>query len=158
MDSFNLVPATVEQKLDGHRREVNCFHIDKDILVAGGKDRRLTFWSLSRGKLLHSVDEAHSRLITSIRVKDNLAISSSRDKSIKVWRMFPHPNHAEPESSFQVDLLHTLTGHQHSVWTIDINENFLVSGSADRTIRVWRLEADDQFVPHCQFSEHHQGT
>ncbi len=64
----------------GHRREINAFDVDETarLLVAAGRDRRLTFWDApsrrvgtgigsGSGRMLCKVDEAHSRLITAVR-------------------------------------------------------------------------------------------
>jgi WD40 repeat protein len=51
------------------------------------------------------------------------------DKTIKLWRLGDGK------------LLHTLTGHSESVWSVafSLNGQTLASGSYDRTIKLWNL-------------------
>ena len=37
---------------------------------------------------------------------------------------------------------HTIFYHNHSVWSIDICKNYLISASADQTLCVWQKEAN----------------
>ena len=66
--------------LIGHRREVTCLAYDAktNIAVAGGRDRCLTAWNVLKGVLIASNRDSHERLITSIKIYENSAFSSSR--------------------------------------------------------------------------------
>lgn len=39
--------------------------------------------------------------------------------------------------------LHTLVGHQGGVWCCAVQDDHIVSGSTDRTLRVWRLSSGE---------------
>ena len=70
--------------LKGHRREITCLDFDKEkkIVVAGGRDRILTTWNVESksypGTLLQTRNDAHERLITSVKIYKNCVFSSSR--------------------------------------------------------------------------------
>ncbi|NES05801.1 MAG: WD40 repeat domain-containing protein, partial [Okeania sp. SIO2F4] len=57
-------------------------------------------------------------------------ISGGADKRIKVWNM---------ETGEVID---TLTGHSKDVNSVAIsaNDNTIVSGSSDNTVKIWRCE------------------
>ena len=43
---------------------------------------------------------------------------------------------------FNLNLLQTLLGHHgHSVWDVDVRNNFLVTASADKFLNVWRNDS-----------------
>ena len=131
--------------MEGHRRDVTCIAVDDEIIVTGGKDRILCFWRTSDGKVIRRFVDAHDRLITHIKAKGNLIATSSRDRSVKIWRYVPHEN--------DIYSVVTLIGsdQRHSVWSIDFNHKYLVSGSADNKIRVWPRFTDDECLFHPDF-------
>eukprot|EP00293_Proteomonas_sulcata_P014172 CAMPEP_0184299152 /NCGR_PEP_ID=MMETSP1049-20130417/9818_1 /TAXON_ID=77928 /ORGANISM="Proteomonas sulcata, Strain CCMP704" /LENGTH=150 /DNA_ID=CAMNT_0026609509 /DNA_START=242 /DNA_END=691 /DNA_ORIENTATION=+ len=62
-------------------------------------------------------------------------VSGSNDCTIKVWRL-PKFRHEEWEC------YKTLRGHSGAVLSVILHNNFLISGSADRTIRLWSFTAE----------------
>ncbi|CAF0731116.1 unnamed protein product [Didymodactylos carnosus] len=56
-------------------------------------------------------------------------VSGSQDRTCKIWKL---PN---------CDLQATLTGHSSSIFGVDINveQTIVATGSADKTIRLWRV-------------------
>ena len=61
--------------------------------------------------------------------------TSSRDRKVKMWRIDETKDHSK---TYSIDLQQTIEGHVHSVWAVDCSLEYLVAGSADKTIRVWR--------------------
>jgi U3 small nucleolar RNA-associated protein 13 len=62
-----------------------------------------------------------------------MLISAAQDKTIRIW------------SVAEGKLMHTLTGHKRGVWSLACvreQEAILASGSADRTVKLWRLCED----------------
>jgi len=64
-----------------------------------------------------------------VKIRGQTLASSSRDRIVKVWSI----------DGETLNLKQKLLGHGHSVWTVDFNANFLVSGSADHKVHFWRL-------------------
>ena len=52
-----------------------------------------------------------------------------------MWRIDETKDHSK---TYSIDLQQTIEGHVHSVWAVDCSLEYLVAGSADKTIRVWR--------------------
>jgi U3 small nucleolar RNA-associated protein 13 len=78
---------------------------------------------------------AHSDTVLSIDAIDDLLISSSKDKTIKLWKL------KEKDSSYQ--LIGTFTGHLESVGCVALapkTTSFFISGSVDKSIKVWSLK------------------
>ena len=102
------------------------------------------------GKIVAYVNNAHERLITSLKFLTNsnnlndkstdvpkpiLLFSSSRDRTVKMWSLNCDKT---PTKNWSICLEQTIEGHVHSVWDIDCTPEYLVAGSADKSIRVWK--------------------
>ena len=129
----NEYDLPILNELCGHRREVNCIDLDPSahLAVAGGQDRNLSLWDLKLGTLIKLEKAAHSRLITSVKIRKSI-FSASRDRSVKVWNL--------PD----LQLLQVLKGyHDHSVWAVDISacNNLLITASADKSMNVWETNS-----------------
>ena len=96
------------------------------------------------------MNDAHERLITSLKFLSNignlnnkntcepkqiLLFSSSRDRAVKMWSL-----NCDKKSTkiWNISLEQTIEGHVHSVWDLDCTADYLVAGSADKSIRVWK--------------------
>ena len=75
---------------------------------------------LGKSKVL----EGHAWSVTSAYLKDNLIISSSLDKTIRIWDINTG------------DCLKVLEGHKYSVYSVFVKDNLIISGSGDNTIRI----------------------
>jgi WD40 repeat protein len=107
-------------------------HRDKKLLISGGKDAYLRFWSLTDNfKLIREIP-AHNFAIYDIKRCDNFYATASRDKSIKLW---------DPRS---FDLLEKLAIPGHQAHKNSVNallwlekQKILCSVSDDRSIILW---------------------
>ena len=70
--------------------------------------------------------EGHNWAIFCLRlVSRNLLVSASYDSSIKLWNLV------------NGRCINTLNGHTSSILCIDANEDYIYSGSHDKTIKIW---------------------
>lgn len=65
--------------------------------------------------------------------------SGSSDRSIMVWK--------KEEVGKQIAFVEALSGHQGAVLSLYTLRDFLVSGSEDRTLRIWRGNITNGY--HC---------
>ncbi|PWA27224.1 hypothetical protein CCH79_00013900 [Gambusia affinis] len=70
----------------------------------------------------------HTGGVWSSQMRDNIIISGSTDRTLKVWN-------AETG-----ECIHTLYGHTSTVRCMHLHEKRVVSGSRDATLRVWDIE------------------
>lgn len=90
----------------------SCFH--QGTLYSAGSSK----------SILPSILHAHSDNICHLSSYNNYLLSSSWDCSIKLWK--------------DLVLVRSFTGHKAAVWSsICLDENRLISASADRTIKVY---------------------
>ena len=106
----------------------------KKIIISGGADGMIRCWSFD-GKELYAFP-AHKGAIYDLQINDKYLFSSSRDKSIKVWKLedlshlktIERPKHAS---------------HTHSINSISLlNDHTLVSAGDDRRIILWEITTE----------------
>ncbi|KAG9727687.1 WD40 repeat-like protein, partial [Aureobasidium melanogenum] len=141
-----------------HIASVLCLQFDErpeqDIVVSGGSDSFVVIWQFSTGRIIRKMDDAHTESVLNLRFDDDLLITCSKDKTIKIWNrrevfvdsdIIPavakrqleigHPMNPIKEYS----LLLTLLGHGAAVNAIQMHQGQIVSASGDRTIKAWDI-------------------
>ncbi|XP_071452025.1 autophagy-related protein 16-1 isoform X2 [Hetaerina americana] len=130
------VPTGVVLRFDAHDGEVNAVKwspVDR-LLATGGADRKVKLWDVSKG-----VSESRGILVGSNAAvmsvdfdsTGTLILGSSNDFASRVWTVADQR------------LRHTLTGHCGKVLAAKFlgEPSKVVSGSHDRTLKVWDLRS-----------------
>ncbi|MDB4161650.1 hypothetical protein N9772_04725 [Bacteroidia bacterium] len=123
----------VQNTLMGHTNSVFALAlIDQNTLVSTGRDAIIRVWDITIGKEVHSV-AAHDYQAKSLSYNGTTLLSSSMDKTIKLW-------------SDKLDLLKVIDierygGHTNCINKVEwIDENMFVSCSDDRSLLLWKVE------------------
>lgn len=113
------------------------YHPDNERFISGGRDAHLNIWNLNNFEKIDS-KPAHWFTINDIvfNPPGTLFATASRDKTIKIW---------DAKTFELLKVLETIRdkGHLNSVNTLywsDYN-NYLISGSDDRSIIVWNIKS-----------------
>ncbi len=105
-------------------------HNDTFVLITGGKDGSVRWWSLPKGRALRRSrhhKQAVNRLVTS--PDGQLLVSGSEDSTLHLWQV-------EDGTA-----LARLSGHKGAIWDVAISSDsrLVASASHDHTIRLWTL-------------------
>lgn len=126
--------------LHKHNGMVRCvaFTPDGRMIATGGDDRKILFWDLMRRQvaIALSLDDTAAHSLVLSRNGQTLVTGSYR--KIKVWH---NPPQTKTKNLKDAQPLHTLMGHSHIVSSLAMSadDQLLVSGSWDCTIKIWYL-------------------
>ena len=129
-DAKNREPnATIEL----HNNEVSSIvALSEDSFLVGTATGHLGSFGHRAGRALQEVavvHDAHDGVITALVAKNGLVVSTSNDRTAKVWDM---------ESLKPLSTLN----HGHSVLAVDVDSHFIVTGCTEGEIRVYRNGED----------------
>lgn len=99
-------------------------------LVSSGVDSSLKIWDYNSGALLNSFNHPNGLIINAILVLDEFRIITSNSQfELELWDLK------------KKSIAKTLVGHKGLVNKLALlNENIILSGSADKTVKLWNLE------------------
>ncbi|XP_037630689.1 protein Atg16l2 isoform X1 [Sebastes umbrosus] len=129
------VPARALHVLEAHEQGINAvrFSSSSQLLATGGTDTVIKLWEVRAGSLTHRASlDGSTEGITCIEFDPTglRILAASYDKSALLWRL----DDSVPKL--------TLTGHSRKVTAARFSGclHQVVTGSADRTIRLWDLQ------------------
>ncbi|MEC4850881.1 MAG: DnaJ domain-containing protein, partial [Jaaginema sp. PMC 1079.18] len=107
-----------------------AFHPNKPIIASAGDDKTINLWDLNTNKLIYSFF-GHTRPVYALAFhpSGNTLIAGDFNNQITSWNL---------KTRFYRNFEnHHRTSHDGLVYTVACNQNYLVSGSADKTLRLW---------------------
>ncbi|KAM9981122.1 hypothetical protein ACTFIY_003438 [Dictyostelium cf. discoideum] len=127
-----MLPSKAKKRWTGHNSEIYCmaFNSIGNLLATGGGDKCVKVWDVISGQQKSTLLGASQSIVSvSFSPNDESILGTSNDNSARLWN-------TELGRS-----RHTLTGHIGKVYTGKfINSNRVVTGSHDRTIKLWDLQ------------------
>ena len=153
--------------LRGHQDSVYCIRQDDGVgtgtagkLVSGSRDRTIRVWDVETGTCKHIL-KGHGASVLSLQYDDQILVSVSSDGQVFVWDfasilaaqkpVTPAATEDSTSTKVQIDpecgaLVHNrsdrvqciLRDHSSAVLDVVFDENWIVTGSKDATVRVWR--------------------
>ncbi|KAI8855020.1 WD40-repeat-containing domain protein [Chytridium lagenaria] len=125
------LPNVIVKRSPMHESDINCIQISRDgnLIATGSNDKKLILTDAKTGNVRTSLIGSLQALVsTSFSHDGELVLGTSNDHSTKIW------------SISTSRLKHTLTGHIGKVFAAKFtNTNRVISGSHDRTLKVWDL-------------------
>ena len=120
---------------------------DRDIIVSGSHDRTVRVWDAVTGDAVGAPLAGHDGSVTAVtmgRAGDrDIIVSGSRDHTVRVWDAVTGDPLGAPLTGHD----HSLTDYIDSVTAVAVgragNRDVIVSGSDDKTVRVWDAVTGD---------------
>ncbi|PWN25228.1 WD40 repeat-like protein [Jaminaea rosea] len=147
--SVSLLPSEPSQP--GHTE--NVLSIDAsasgNLLVSGSKDRTARIWAPRDGEWrCIAVAEGHAECVGAVGFSRKVwpdeelprfLVTASQDRTVKVWDLSPLAN--ATSSPLRLRSLVTLRVHDKAINSLEVapNDSLLVTGSQDRTAKVFKL-------------------
>jgi len=113
--------------LKGHHDRVTGLELIGKGLMSVSEDGSIRTWNLEK-QILLACNKEHQGAITGLTMVKCLFATSSRDKTIKVWK---------PKETGELALLHTSFGHESPVESLKVDHLRIVSGGSDHTVKVF---------------------
>eukprot|EP00039_Didymoeca_costata_P012895 m.188358 g.188358 ORF g.188358 m.188358 type:complete len:484 (-) comp15616_c0_seq3:1875-3326(-) len=110
----------------GHEGSVLCLQFDDHKIISGSSDATVIVWDINTGQPLHRLRD-HSQSVLHLKFNDTRLVTCSKDKKIIVWTITQDHYIKENE----------LLGHRAAVNVVEFDDQYIVSASGDRTIRLW---------------------
>ncbi|OCK86166.1 WD40 repeat-like protein [Lepidopterella palustris CBS 459.81] len=129
----------------GHEESVLYVQFDEkeDIVISGGADAHVFIWQFSTGKLIRWIRKAHAESVLSLKFNDQYLVTTSKDKSIKVWdRRELDLTSTNDSTTNGLGLSPALTlqsGLSAAVIAVLLTEKHVISGSGDKRIKIWDI-------------------
>uniref|UniRef100_A0A0B6ZLZ2 U3 small nucleolar RNA-associated protein 13 C-terminal domain-containing protein n=1 Tax=Arion vulgaris TaxID=1028688 RepID=A0A0B6ZLZ2_9EUPU len=136
---------TTEKQLCGHLDEILSAHFlgeeASHVAVATNTDLLKVF---NRDTWECQMLQGHSDIITSLDVRGNFIVSSSKDSTIRIWQL-------SPDTGF-VTCLAVGQGHTQSVQSVALarlnsRPAYVISGGVDMTFKLWTFPAESDVTP-----------
>ena len=133
---INIEKEICELALSEHKDTVtHISQLPNGKLISCSRDKSIKIWTIDKTSysLDHTIGEAHEDWILKIiSLSHDRMATCSKDKRIKIWN-----------SNKPYDLIAVLKGHQNIVSSIIQlrDRECLLSGSEDKTLRIWNLES-----------------
>jgi F-box and WD-40 domain protein CDC4 len=163
---YDTKTGKLRKRLEGHEGGVWALQYEGNVLVSGSTDRSVRVWDIEKG-LCTQVFQGHTSTVRCLQIlmpvktgktskgqsvmvpEKPLIITGSRDSQLRVWRL-PEPGAKRyiqtgpPQSDTDCPyFVRVLQGHTHSVRAIAAQEDTLISGSYDFSVRVWKISTGE---------------
>jgi WD40 repeat protein len=103
-------------------------------LVTGSRNGELTLWNAETGEVIHNKTESSGGAFLSAAFTPNARwiVTASEDCTARVY------------DATDLDVVHRFRGHLGPINCLAVSDELLVTGSADKTVKVWDLKRVEQ--------------
>ena len=140
-----VLDPCVETTLRGHRQAINwiAFSNDGKRLVSGSDDNSVILWSLDDKQSIHHKLVGHTNAVLSVAFSEEYLLSSSKDCSVRLWRLNRINDRYLPNDESVV-----YRCHSSSIRCVDTNVDStqFCTASDDKTVKIWSPNATNRFI------------
>jgi autophagy-related protein 16 len=127
-----VLPSKPLYSIKAHREDASCVVYDGtnlNLVATSSSDATVRVWDTSNGQLQATFSGGGSLPMTGVDMSGGLVTCCGADKTCRVWQYKTKR------------LIHQLAGHSQKITCVKLfpGEKNIVTGSADRSIRVWDI-------------------
>jgi WD40 repeat protein len=123
---WDFATSQVEATLKEHKGHVNSLCLlTENKFISCGFDRQIMVWDIAEKKRVRHVCKGTLSIRQVVAMSDTYFASVSSDMTVRVWELRENQCVAK------------LRGHTVDAMSVDLQNDTLVSGSKDKTIRIW---------------------
>lgn len=116
---------------------VYCLQFAKNVILSGTSGKTVDVWDMRSGSAMASLS-GHSGWVFSLQSDRTKLVSGSFDTRLKVW-VWQNPSHGLFSHTPRAKCRYSLSGHTGFVSCLQYDHTRLISGSQDKTIRIWNF-------------------
>ena len=116
----------------------------ENVLFSGHDEGQVMVWNVLSCEIIHLVKviQDHSNITWCLDVTEKFLVSCSEDCTIAVYNL-PVDTNSFGEAYNSLAVAYKAVGHEQAVTCLKLQGALLVSGSRDKTVRLWRLSSDN---------------
>eukprot|EP00455_Lapot_gusevi_P012988 TRINITY_DN1625_c0_g2_i1.p1 TRINITY_DN1625_c0_g2~~TRINITY_DN1625_c0_g2_i1.p1 ORF type:complete len:503 (+),score=102.86 TRINITY_DN1625_c0_g2_i1:93-1601(+) len=122
---WDLSRGALVSSFMGHTKQVYCVQFDQQRVVSGSGDHTIKVWDARSAHCVQTLAQHTNPVMTLQYDNEYKLVSGSYDKTLRVWDMRTG------------GCISTLEGHSSAVFSLQFDHDRIISGSADRCIRIW---------------------
>jgi hypothetical protein len=133
-----------------------AFHPTDPLVATAGSDSRAMLWLVLPNSTvqwlgeMNCVGTGHQRDVLSVAFhpSEPMIVTGGSDNNVKLWRIInPNSSSLSAGSQLRIECISTLEGHGRYVDSVAFHPTapIVVSGSSDKTMKLWRLDKSLHF-------------
>lgn len=111
----------------GHTGIITCLLHDGAQLFTGSTDETIICWDTMNLKMLRRLEGHEGGIVSLASESHHFLVSAAADTTMRLW------------DKHTGDLLRVIFGHAKSVLAMEVGATWLLTGSADHEVRVWKI-------------------
>jgi len=169
--TWDLRNGQCTQLFSGHADAITQIKTQKDLLISSSADKTIKTWDRRNASKCIKTLEGHTHMVYGTMVNGLQLLSYSQDGTVRTWKLktgepknkieLGYPvkhldiikNNAYTLSKTAVDVwslkgkkLFSMEGHTSAVLSTKRYRNYMITGSQDRTIRIWDAKKGKQLM------------